>query len=149
MLQVKGGLLPKSFIKIQRLEGKVIMIDSLLKPLLKKAKKGFRGYPVATIALYGPDKNRATKVAVGIVRGENAGPSVMEKWFLDSDICLDTEIGKQIVEFIRTNGVLSVVMTDGIIGCPHEKGIDYPEGRACPHCPFWEGRNRFSGEYES
>jgi hypothetical protein len=24
-------------------------------PLLKRARKGFRGYPVATIALYGPD----------------------------------------------------------------------------------------------
>jgi hypothetical protein len=39
-------------------------------PLLKRARKGFRGYPVATIALYGPDDRRATKVAVGIVTRE-------------------------------------------------------------------------------
>ena len=37
------------------------------KRLGKKAKKGFRGYPVATIAFYGPDSTTATKVAVAIV----------------------------------------------------------------------------------
>ena len=23
-----------------------------------------------------------------------------------------------------------------LIGCPHEEGIDYPEGHSCPHCPY-------------
>jgi hypothetical protein len=36
-------------------------------------------------------------------------------------------------------------MTDRIIGCPHEEGIDY-EGAACPACPFWAGRDRWTGE---
>jgi hypothetical protein len=27
-------------------------------------------------------------------------------------------------------------------GCPHEEGVDYPEGEACPDCPFWAGRSR-------
>lgn len=88
------------------------------------------------------------KVAVGIVRSENAEPAVMERWFSETDIRLDTEIGKRVIEFIRANGVLSLVMTDGVIGCPHEEGIDYPQGQACPHCPFWEGRDRWSGKYE-
>jgi hypothetical protein len=35
-------------------------------PMLKKAKHGFKGYPVATIMLYGPDDTTATKIAVGI-----------------------------------------------------------------------------------
>ena len=35
--------------------------------LRKKARRGFRGYPVATVALYGPDDKLATKIAVGIV----------------------------------------------------------------------------------
>ena len=39
----------------------------------------------------------------------------------------------------------SVVMTDRIIGCPHEEGIDY-EGATCPHCSFWAGRDRWTGE---
>ena len=38
-------------------------------PLKKKARRGFRGYPVATVAYYGPDDQRASKVAVGIATG--------------------------------------------------------------------------------
>ena len=36
--------------------------------------------------------------------------------------------------------------TDGLIGCPHEEGIDYPEGKSCPQCPYWAGRDRFTRE---
>ncbi len=42
-------------------------------------------------------------------------------------------------------GAKSVVMTDRIIGCPHEEGIDY-EGPTCPDCPFWAGRDRWTGK---
>ncbi len=35
--------------------------------LNKKAKRGFQGYPVATITYYGPDDRRASKVSVGII----------------------------------------------------------------------------------
>jgi hypothetical protein len=41
--------------------------------------------------------------------------------------------------------VKTVAMTDRIIGCPHEEGIDY-EGPVCPHCPFWANRDRWTGE---
>lgn len=36
-------------------------------------------------------------------------------------------------------------MTDRIMGCPHEEGIDYPSGQSCPECAYWIGRERFSG----
>jgi hypothetical protein len=39
----------------------------------------------------------------------------------------------------------SVVMADRIIGCPHEEGIGY-EGATCPACPFWAGRDRWTGK---
>jgi hypothetical protein len=39
--------------------------------LRRKSEHGFQGYPIGTIAFYGPDNQRATKVAVGIVHGEN------------------------------------------------------------------------------
>jgi hypothetical protein len=32
------------------------------KRLAKKAKKGFRGFPVATVAFYGPDNRWASKL---------------------------------------------------------------------------------------
>jgi len=30
--------------------------------------------------------------------------------------------------------------TGGNIGCPHEEGLDFPEGEDCPFCPFWKGK---------
>jgi hypothetical protein len=51
--------------------------ERLLKRLKKKAKRGMRSWPVATIAFYSPDLSRATKVAVGIVPAEDAEPSEM------------------------------------------------------------------------
>jgi len=117
-------------------------------PLLaKRARKGFRGYPVATVAFYGPDDMRASKVAVGIVPGEGEDTTVLERWFSDhGDVRFDRPIGEAIEAFIRSHGVHSVVMVDRIIGCPHEEGIDYPEGEACHQCPFWVTRDRWTGE---
>jgi hypothetical protein len=42
------------------------MLDRSIKQLTKKARRGMRGYPLGTVAYYGPDDRRATKVAVGI-----------------------------------------------------------------------------------
>jgi hypothetical protein len=116
------------------------------KALSKKAKKGFQGYPVATIALYGPTDKKASKLVVGIVPREHAYPDQMKKWYSDDDVMKEYHIFGEILEFIRANGAKSVVMTDGIIGCPHEEGIDYPDGESCPLCPFWQGRDRWTGE---
>jgi hypothetical protein len=33
-------------------------------------------------------------------------------------------------------------MSREMLGCPHDEGIDYPEGEACPEYPFWVGRER-------
>jgi hypothetical protein len=116
-------------------------------PLTEKARRGFRGYPVATVAFYGPDNTRASKVAVGIVPSEGAGADPLERWFSeDGDVRKDAAIGRQILEFTQQHGVKTVVVTDGIIGCPHEEGIDYPDGEVCPACPFWAHRDRFTGE---
>ena len=48
-------------------------------------------------------------------------------------------------EFMEKHGVLTIAMTDGIIGCPHQEGIDH-EGESCPVCEFWRGRDRFTGQ---
>jgi hypothetical protein len=113
----------------------------------KKARQGFRGYPVATIAHYGPDDQRATKVVVAIIKSEGAEPQPMKKWYSEtSDLRGDAEINQEIFHFIAEQAPKSVVITDRIIGCPHEEGIDYPEGEACPQCAFWATRDRWSGE---
>ena len=116
-------------------------------PLKKKARRGFRGYPVATMAFYGPDDERASKVAVGVVTEEGAEPSAFQRWFSEEgDVRADLAIGGEILQFIQSHAVRSVIATDGIIGCPHEEGIDYPDGEVCPQCPFWAHRNRWTGE---
>ena len=116
------------------------------KRILKKSKRGFRGYPIATISFYGPNDQIASKAVVGIVISENEEPSALERWWSeDIDIRNNVEIGEQLLRFIEGFDVKSVIMTAGIIGCPHEEGTDY-EGPTCPMCPFWENRDRWSGE---
>jgi hypothetical protein len=122
------------------------MQDRFLNRLRKKAKKGMRGWPVATVAFYGPDANRASKVVVGIIASEHAEVGEMHDWKLDAgDVRNDPRIVEEMLEFMASHGVLSVAMTDGIIGCPHQEGIDY-QGPWCPVCEFWKGRDRFTGE---
>ncbi len=116
------------------------------KALRKRARKGLRGHPVATVAFYGPDDSRASKVAVGIILKEGGETEVLERWYSDiADVRTDPHINEQILKFVRAHEVTSVALVDRIIGCPHEEGIDYPEGEKCPKCPFWATRDRWSG----
>jgi hypothetical protein len=122
------------------------MIDRSSKRLSKKSRRGFRGYPVATIAAYGPDDRHASKLVVAIIRREGEEVSDMRRWFSDTtDVRSDPKVAAEASAFIEENGVLSVTMADRIIGCPHEQGIDY-EGEYCPVCTFWIGRDRWTGE---
>ena len=101
---------------------------------------------MATVAFYGPDNRRASKVAVAIIQSANEETFVLERWYSDTeDLRSDYPTTEKIVEFIKAHRVVNVVMTDSIIGCPHEEGSDYPEGESCPECPFWRGRDRWSG----
>ncbi len=112
----------------------------------KKVRQGFRGYPVATVAYYGPDDRRASKVVVGIVTAQDAEADPMKKWFsADKDVRTEPTIRDEILSFIEDNAVKSIALISRIIGCPHEEGIDYPDGASCPQCPFWENRDRFTG----
>jgi len=114
--------------------------------LRKRKKRGFRGYPIATVAFYGPTATLATKVVVGIAVAEGKEVDPLRKWFSENDVRSDEEIGLQIAAFIKEHGVKSVAMADRLLGCPHEEGIDYPDGKSCPQCPYWAGRNRFTHE---
>lgn len=123
-----------------------ILMDRFQKRISKKARRGFRGWPVATIAFYGPDLSRASKVTVGIVRAEGEEVEEMREWCSDAtDVRYDALVSQEIIEFIDHYDARSVVMAGGIIGCPHQEGIDY-EGDWCPVCTFWKGRDRFTGK---
>ncbi len=111
--------------------------------IARRSGGGFRGYPLATIAWYGPDDSRANKVVVGIVRKDGGDVVAMEKWRSPTgDVRHDELIGAAILRYLRQQGVRSVVTGDGLLGCPHEEGTDYPDGGTCPECPYWAGRER-------
>ena len=106
------------------------------------------GYPLGTIAFYGPDNTRASKAVIGIILSEQAPePAMLQKWWSDTtDIRTDPEIIQQMLTFLDQQHVQRVVMVDRIIGCPHEEGMDYPDGEVCPQCPYWADRDRWTGE---
>ena len=56
-------------------------IARLKKRLDKKAKRGFRGYPVGTLACYGPDNRRASKLVAAVVEREVGEATAMRKWY--------------------------------------------------------------------
>ncbi len=113
-------------------------------------KKAHRktGYPIGTVAFYGPTDQFASKVVAGILVDENdKDVTHLEKWFAHGkDVRTDGTILEQIADFFDQHQVARIAMVDRIIGCPHEEGIDYPEGEACPQCPFWAHRDRWTGE---
>jgi hypothetical protein len=113
-----------------------------------KSRPAFRGYPVATVAFYGPNDKLATKVVVSIILTESHEPDFLKRWFSEGDLDVrhDPAIGERILTFLKDYAPRSTVVTDRIIGCPHEEGTDYPEGTSCPQCPYWAGRDRFTHE---
>jgi hypothetical protein len=111
-------------------------------------RRAFQGYPVVTVAFYGPNDRLATKVVVSVFLAESNDPDVLQRWFSegDADVRYDAGVGEEILAFLKPYAPRSTVMADRIIGCPHEEGTDYPSGASCPQCPFWNGRDRFTHE---
>jgi len=115
-------------------------------PLYRKHIEGNKGYPLATIAYYGPNNKKATKAVVGIFCTEHEGdPDDIKKWLhCDPDIRINSEVNKEILSYLEENKVKTVILADRIMGCIHEEGLDYPKGEECPICKFWIGKDRFS-----
>ena len=112
----------------------------------KEPREDIEATPFATVALYGSNDRRATKLTVGIVPAEDAEATELRRWFSEAaDIRNDASVAEEVLAFIDAAGARSIVMTDRIIGCPHEEGIDY-QGPTCLACPFWAARDRWSGK---
>ena len=107
---------------------------------------GQRGaYPMGGVMLYGPDNTRATKLVAVINQSPAAAPDPLHRWITQAgDIREDAAIQTEVQAFFDWHGVRQVLRTERIIGCPHEEEKDYPLGGVCPHCKFWEGRDRFT-----
>jgi hypothetical protein len=110
----------------------------LMQGLEGRARKGFQGYPLGIVAFYGPTDKIATKAVIGIVMKAGEPPGHIKKWiFENGDLRKDVPSIKELFRYIESHDVRSVALTPGIYHCPHEAGVDYPEGGACPKCLFW------------
>ena len=72
-------------------------IERIKKRISKKSKKGFQGYPVLTIAYYGPDAKLATKVAVGFIKSED-DDVIMERYYSDADVRTEESIQEKTID---------------------------------------------------
>jgi hypothetical protein len=112
--------------------------------LTKMARRRSRQYPLATVACYGPDDKRASKVVVAIFAKKD-DLIAMEKWFsAEEDIRQSPSVNQQIYDFLAQHRIHKVVMPYHILGCPYEEDVDYPEGGFCPRCLFWKGKDRWA-----
>jgi hypothetical protein len=91
-------------------------------------------YPLAVVVGYGPDNKTATKLVASIfTKPGQSEPFAIEKWFVhEGDIRKDEAIMTALVEFIKRHYAAENVAYNWVWGCPHEEGIDYPEGGECP-----------------
>ena len=97
-----------------------------------------RRFPIGTIALYGPDDKRTTKIAASVIAREGAEP-ILERW-VGNNLKDNPKVRREIQAFFKRHGVRSIVASDRNMGCPHEEGADFPQGGDCPFCPFWKGK---------
>ncbi len=118
--------------------------------LARKSRNPRNAYPMATVVYYGPTDRLASKVVAAVVRGETDESAPLERWLINTgDIRQDSAVLLDLVTWLKRYAVQQVFVTPRIAGCPHEEGIDYPEGQPCPQCPFWANRVRFIDELGS
>jgi hypothetical protein len=93
---------------------------------------------MATVAFYGPDDKKTTKIAAGVFL--RPGSKVILRRWVSTKVLENPKVEREMLAFFDEYGVKTVVTSDGNIGCPHEEGPDFPVGEDCPFCPFWKGR---------
>jgi hypothetical protein len=110
----------------------------LMQGLERRAQKGFQGYPLGIIAFYGYDDKSANKAVIGIIEEAGGSPEHIKKWiFEEGDLRKDVPSIKELFRYIEAHNVQSVALTPGIYYCPHDPGVDFPEGSSCQKCSFW------------
>ena len=88
-------------------------IDKARKRIAKQVKKGFRGYPVVTLAYSGPTPEKATDVVVTYTASEEAEPQ-RQPFSSERDVRYDESIQSVLLKIIERAGASSVVEIDGV-----------------------------------
>ena len=74
-----------------------------------------------------PDPPGATTILgewYAIVAQQDGHAVALERWRSDADVRFAAAINEEILAFITERGATTVVLTQRIIGCPHEEGAD-------------------------
>ena len=99
-------------------------------------RQPYRPTAIATITFYGPDNRTAVKAVVRIYHHLDRAP-VASRSFWGGDPRTNPQVRAAIDAFVQEHDAKQVVVADGIAGCPHVEGIDFPQGGVCPRCGFW------------
>jgi hypothetical protein len=106
-------------------------------------------YPLAQVVAYGPNSQVASKLVASIFPRPGP-PSALRRWTSEGqDIRQNPAIMAEVNDFIASHHPAQTVHHNFIFGCPHEEGVDYPEGEECPRCPFWMNLDRLTLEPKS
>jgi hypothetical protein len=86
-------------------------------------------YPLGVLVAFGPDAERATKYMATLIPSPDAAPTEVERWYIaNGDIRDDAKIAEEVEEFFTAVKAAGRSVPEGIKGCPHDEGIDYPLG---------------------
>jgi len=102
---------------------------------LRKVVEQKENFPIGILAYFGPSDQQITKAVAIVIPNKTASP-LYKSWTTPA-IKTDSRVATEIGQYFLENNVKEVVMTDGVVGCPHDEGIDFPMGEQCPYCPFW------------
>ena len=102
---------------------------------LRNAIQAKTEYPFGVMAYYGPDDQTVEKIIAIVLPDQESDPKL--KIWQGPKIAEDTQTAAEIGKFFQEHKVSEVTMTEGIVGCPHDEGVDFPIGESCPYCPFW------------
>ena len=105
---------------------------AVLKPYERKLGRDC-GLAICHDCVLRSERAKRRRSPFGIVPSENAEVEELRDWKVDcGDIRADPGIAREISGFIEKHRVLSVTMTDGVFGCPHQEGNNY-EGEIVPN----------------
>ena len=78
----------------------LLQADHSRRGLTKRARKGSRGYPLASIIFNGPDEKIATKAGVGFLAFRGAETHPIRRWVRDTELRTNTVLWDEMAEFI-------------------------------------------------
>jgi hypothetical protein len=94
-------------------------------------------YPIGTVARYGPDDKRTTKIAAGVIMRDGA-EAIIERW-VATDVTTNPKVQQEMQAFFKKHGVKSVAMSDGNMGCPSRRRPGFSTRRGLSVLSLLEG----------